>query len=72
MKLKELAKLPMQLIDNNSNRLVIWKRVTIQQQQFYQVLINNTKYLQLISELELVELLQTYTRRDNDNSQIIN
>lgn len=64
MKLKDLAKLPTQLIDSESNKLTIWNRITIQQQQFYQVLINNSKYLQLITELELVELLQTYTRRE--------
>lgn len=64
MKLKELAKLPTQLIDSKSNKLTVWNRVTIQHQQFYQVLINNSKYLQLITELELVELLQTYTRRE--------
>lgn len=63
MKLKDLTKLPVKLIDSNSHKLTVWKRLTIESQPFYQVLSGESTYLILISELELVELLQTYTQR---------
>lgn len=63
MKLKDLVKLPVKLIDSNSNNLTVWKRLTIESKLFYQVFSGNQTYPILITELELVELLQTYTQR---------
>lgn len=63
MKLKDLVKLPVKLIDSNSHNLTVWKRLTIESKPFYQVFSGNQTYPILITELELVELLQTYTQR---------
>lgn len=56
MKARARLQLPHTVVING-NKITIWNRVVIQNTEFYQCLVNGSKYLQLITEDELKELL---------------
>lgn len=57
MKALARLKLPFKVVIND-NKIVIWDKVEIEGKTFYQCLVGNSIYLQLIIEDELMEILK--------------
>ena len=61
-------KLPHKVVHSNGTELTIWKRLELEGNIFYQVLLNKSKYCQLVSKEELIDILEQYKRgKENDS-----
>ena len=56
MKARARLQLPFKVVING-NKITVWDKVEIEGKTFYQCLVGNSIYLQLITEDELMEIL---------------